>query len=460
MYIEQLYTNCLAQAAYYIESDGEAAIIDPIRETEPYLDLAESREAKIRFIFETHIHADFISGHLDLAKMTGAEIVFGPDAETNYPVREAREGEIFRLGKITIEALHTPGHTPESTCYLLRDESGMPNALFSGDTIFVGDVGRPDLLGGRMTKEALAAMMYDSLQKLKRLPDDVIIYPAHGPGSSCGKNIGRETWSTLGLQKQQNYALQDMPRERFIAMLVQGLAAPPRYYFEDAAINKRGYAPLAEVLAKHARPLTLDAFDRAVEKGALVLDTRSPDDFGGGFIPGAVAISLDDNYAWWAGTLLPISTPLAIVAPPEREEEAVRRLARIGYENVAGYLAGGIRTWIDSGRPVDTIASIEPQEFSSVRERMEVLDVRNPGEYESGHVEGARQIPLAELEARRSELAPERAYLIHCAGGYRSMIAASLLRRHAFERMVNVHGGFSKMKAFLTEPVGSAEALT
>ena len=459
MYVEQLYTNCLAEAAYYIESDGEAIVIDPIREIESYLAMAESRNAKIKYVLETHFHADFVSGHLDLAQATGAEIVFGPGAETSYAIHQAYDGEILEVGSVRIEVLHTPGHTPESTCYLLYDESGKPHALFSGDTLFVGDVGRPDLLGGTLTKETLAAMMYDSLTtKIKPLPDDVIVYPAHGPGSACGKNIGKETWSTIGIQKQTNYALRDMTREVFIAALTTGLAAPPRYYFKDAVINKHGSSPLKDILARNVRALSIEEFDKATGHSALVLDVRTPEDFEKGHIPGSLNIGLDGTYAWWAGTLIDIATPLVIVAPPGREEEAVRRLARIGYENVRGYLAGGFETWLSSGQPVTTVVSIEPSEFSELYGRgTAVLDVRNTGEFENGHIEGALNIPLGILESRLSELKRNRYYLVHCAGGYRSMIASSILARHGFEHIQNVHGGFATLKHFAQDIIARQE---
>jgi len=454
MYVEQLYTNCLAEAAYYIESDGEAAIIDPIREIDAYIQKAASRDAKIVYVLETHFHADFVSGHIDLANATGAPIVFGPGAETEYPVHHARNGEVFRLGKAMIEVLHTPGHTPESTCYLLYDENAKPHALFSGDTLFVGDVGRPDLLDGVMTKEALAGMMYDSLQKLKALPDSVLVYPAHGPGSACGKNIGRETWSTLGKQKETNYALRDQSREEFVAKLTSGLAAPPQYYFKDAAINKRGYESLKDVLEANVKPLTLHNLDEALAAGALVIDARKADDFEQGHIPNSMNVGLDDKYAWWVGTLVDIATPLVIVAPPLREEEAIRRLARIGYENVRGYLEGGFATWKNSGRDIATTGSIDPHEFPvRADENVEVLDVRNIGEYENGHIDGAKHIPLGELPDRLSELDPNTTYLIHCGGGYRSMIAASVLERNGFSRVENVRGGFSKMKGLIPDRI-------
>ena len=459
MYVEQLYTNCLAEAAYYVESNGEAVIIDPIREIDAYIEMAKSRNAKITYILETHFHADFVSGHLDLANATGAKIVFGPGAETVYAIHQAYDGEILKVGSLRIEVLHTPGHTPESTCYLLYDESDKPYALFSGDTLFVGDVGRPDLLDGKMTKEALAAMMYDSLtNKIKPLPDDVIVYPAHGPGSSCGKNIGKETWSTLGVQKQTNYALQDMSREKFIATVTNGLAAPPRYYFSDAAINKRGYAPLSDVLERNVQSLSVAEFEDAVSAGALVLDVRTPDDFEKGSIEGSINIGLEGTYAWWAGALLDIQTPLVIIAPNGREEEAVRRLARIGYENVQGYLAGGFETWVRAGRPTSLVASIEPSEFPEFYSQgLTVLDVRNIGEFENGHLEGEVNIPLGVIESRLQEFEPDRDYLVHCAGGYRSMIASSIMQRHGFNHVLNVRGGFAKLKQLMPDRIVAQE---
>jgi hydroxyacylglutathione hydrolase len=453
MYVEQLYTNCLAEAAYYIESDGHAAVIDPIREIDSYLEKAASRNAKIEYVLETHFHADFISGHIDLAQATGAEIIFGPGAETSYPIHVAQDGEVLKIGKVRIEVLHTPGHTPESTCYLLYDEQGQPYALFSGDTLFVGDVGRPDLLDGKMTKEALAGMMYNSLAtKIKPLPDDIIVYPAHGPGSACGKNIGKETWSTLGTQKQTNYALRDMTRDAFIATVTSGLVAPPKYYFSDAVINKRGYEPLADVLTRTLRALSIDEFENEIEQVALVLDVRTPEDFERGHIIGSINIGLDGTYAWWVGTLLDINTPLAIVAAIGSEEEAIRRLARVGYENVRGYLQGGIEAWSKTNRPIATVASIEPSDFHDlVVSGMTVLDVRNIGEFENGHIAGAVNIPLGVLESRISELESDRDYLVHCAGGYRSMIGASIMKRHRFDRIINVRGGYGKLKLIVPE---------
>ena len=346
MYIEQLYTSCLAEAAYYIESEGEAVIIDPLRETEPYIELAEKRGAKIKYVFETHFHADFVSGHIDLAKKVNATIVYGPQANTNYKVYNAKDGEEFKVGKLTLRVLHTPGHTPESSCYLLLDESEKEHAIFTGDTLFVGDVGRPDLLDGVMTKEELASMMYDSLnKKIKTLPDDVIVYPAHGPGSACGKNIGKETFSTIGEQKKFNYALKDMSREEFIKELTEGILPPPQYFFEDARINRMGYDPIELVMKENRKPLTLQAFKAEVAKGALILDTRMPDDFEKGFVPGALNIGLNGQYAVWVGTLIDIKQPLVLITEVGKEDESILRLARVGYENVIGYLEGGVAAW-------------------------------------------------------------------------------------------------------------------
>ena len=447
MYIQQLYTNCLAEAAYYIESNGEAAIIDPIRETEPYLELAKKRGTKIKYIFETHFHADFVSGHIDLANKTGAEIIFGPMAETNYKVRNLKDGEELKVGDLTIRALHTPGHTPESTCYLLLDESYQEYCVFTGDTLFVGDVGRPDLLDGKMSKEELAGMMYDSLNnKIKKLPDEVIVYPAHGPGSSCGKSLGPEKQSTIGIQKQMNYALRDMTKEEFIKELTSGLAPPPAYFFSDAMINKQGYAAIDSVMKRNLTPLSIEQFEKAVAQGALVLDTRLPDHFEHGFVPGSVSIGLNGMFAIWVGTILDINTPLVLVCDEGKEEESVARLARVGYEKVTGFLQGGFETWKKAGKPVDTLHAIEPKEFAKrVHAGGNVLDVRKLTEAEAGHIRGATVIPLAELEDNYQSLDPETPVMIHCAGGYRSVIASSLLKRKGFKDVTNVHGGWRKM---------------
>ncbi len=448
MYIQQLYTNCLAEAAYYIESNGEAAVIDPIRETEIYLDLAKQRGAKIKYVFETHFHADFISGHIDLAKQSGAKIVFGPGAETDYSAYNAKDSELFSIGNISIRALHTPGHTPESTCYLLLDESNQEHCVFTGDTLFVGDVGRPDLLDGKMSKEELAGMLYDSLNsKIKTLPDEVIVYPAHGPGSSCGKNLGKETWSTIGHQKKTNYALREMARSEFIREVTDGLVAPPAYFFSDARINKQGYESLDSVLKKNMKSLSPQEVQQELEAGSSILDTRNPDIFEMGFIPGSINIGLDGMFAIWVGTVIDINSSLVLVCDEGKEEETVTRLARVGYENIRGYLSGGIVSWKNAGLKLDTIHSVSAKLFAEkVKAGAEVLDVRKLSEAEAGHVKGASIIPLADLRANIAALNPAEPLYIHCAGGYRSMIASSILRANGFANVINVHKGWSEIK--------------
>ena len=448
MYVQQLYTNCLAQGAYYIESNGEAAIVDPIRETDVYLELAKSRGAKIKYVFETHFHADFVSGHIDLANLTGATIVFGPSAETGYETYKAKDGEEFKIGEITIRAIHTPGHTPESTCYLLLDKSYQEYCIFTGDTLFVGDVGRPDLLDGKMSKEELAGMMYDSLNtKIKTLPDEVIVYPAHGPGSSCGKNLGKETQSTIGEQKASNYALQKMSKEEFIKELTTGLTPPPQYFFSDARINKTGYSSLSSVLTKSRKALTVSEAEIAISSGSLVLDTRTPDDFEKGFIPGSINIGLNGMFAIWVGTVVDITKNLILVCDLGKEEESLLRLARVGYENIAGYINGGFEGWKSAGKKVDHIESIEPAELvEKVSAGANVLDVRKISEAEGGHITNAIVIPLNELSENTSEIKTDEPVYVHCAGGYRSMIAASILKAKGFNNVVNVHHGWSKIK--------------
>jgi hydroxyacylglutathione hydrolase len=444
MYIEQLYTNCLAEAAYYIESGGEAAIIDPIRETEPYTSLAKKRNATIKFIFETHFHADFVSGHIDLAKKVNAPIVYGPQAHTDYKVYNAVDGEEFKLGKLTIKVLHTPGHTPESSCYLLWDENKKPHAVFTGDTLFVGDVGRPDLLDGVMTREELASMLYDSLNnKIKTLPNETIVYPAHGPGSACGKNIGKETFSTIGEQKKFNYALKDVSREDFIAQVTEGILPPPSYFFEDARINKQGYASVDQVLAASNRALTVQQFKEQLQRGALVLDTRKADDFEKGFIKGAINIGLNGQYAIWVGTLIDIKQPLLLVTDEGTEHESVLRLARVGYENVVGYLKGGIGSWDE---PLDAVHSITAEQMKNeIQKDTEILDVRKPGEWNTSHLKDAQFVPLADFPKNIKPLNKHKQYIVHCGGGYRSMTAISIMKREGFTNLTNVYGGFTAM---------------
>jgi hydroxyacylglutathione hydrolase len=444
MYIEQLYTNCLAEAAYYIESEHEAAIIDPLRETEPYIELAEKRGSKIKYVFETHFHADFVSGHIDLSKKVNAPIIYGPDAKTEYSVYNAKDGEEFSLGKVKIRVLHTPGHTPESACYLLIDESGKQHAIFTGDTLFVGDVGRPDLLDGLMSPEMLAGMMYDSLtKKIKTLPDDVIVYPAHGPGSACGKNIGKETFSTIGEQKRFNYALKDMSRDEFVDKITEGILPPPQYFFEDARINKTGYEPIEDVIRENTRPLSADEVRKFVDQGAVILDTRSADDFEKGFIPGSINIGLNGTFAVWVGTLVDINKEIVLITDKGKEQETVLRLARVGYENVVGYLDDALNSY---GR-LEKVHSIEANEVSAEIEKgAEVLDVRKHGEWNISHLKAASFLPLTEFPGNLLQLDKRKTYIVHCGGGYRSMVAISIMKNHGFEDLINVLGGFGKMQ--------------
>ena len=448
MFVQQLYTNCLAEAAYYIESNGEAAIIDPIREIDSYISLAASRGAKIKYVFETHFHADFVSGHIDLARATNATIIFGPLAETAYDVHHAKDGEEFRVGHLTIRALHTPGHTPESTCYLLLDNSFQEYCIFTGDTLFVGDVGRPDLLDGKMSSEELASMLYDSLNnKIKNLPDEVLVYPAHGPGSACGKNIGKETWSTIGHQKKLNYALRDMSRKEFIETVTIGLVPPPAYFFDDARINKQGYEDINLVIKKNNTSLSAEEFRAAINSGAAILDTRSADDFEKGFIPGSINIGLNGMFAIWVGTVLEIGKKLVLVCDKGKEEESVIRLARVGFENVSGVLNNGVESWKNAGFSIEKISSVEPNEFARcVSSGGAVIDVRKQSETEAGHVKNALNIPLADLEKNISLIPKNEPVYIHCAGGYRSMIASSLLQSRGYKNIINVHGGWNSIK--------------
>lgn len=444
MYIEQLYTNCLAEAAYYIESGHEAAIIDPLRETEPYIELAKKRGSKIKYVFETHFHADFVSGHIDLAKKVNAPIVYGPGADTEYEIYNAKDGEDFNLGKVKIRVLHTPGHTPESSCFLLIDEDDNKHAIFTGDTLFVGDVGRPDLLDGVLSSETLAGMMYDSLtKKIKTLPDDVIVYPAHGPGSACGKNIGKETSSTIGEQKKFNYALKDMSRDEFIEKITDGIMPPPQYFFEDARINKTGYEPIEDVIREGTRPLTVVEVRKLVNEGAVILDTRQADDFEQGFIPGSVNIGLNGQFAVWVGTLIDINQKMVLVTDPGTEEETVLRLARVGYENVVGYLDGPLSSY----GSLSTIRSIKATEVNTeIDKGAVVLDVRKHGEWNISHIKGAMFLPLTEFPGNLRNLNKNKTYIVHCGGGYRSMVAISIMKNHGFDNLFNVHGGFGSMQ--------------
>ena len=456
MYVEQLYTGCLAEAAYYIESNGEAAVIDPMRETEPYLALADKRKAKIKYVFETHFHADFVSGHLDLARKTGATLIFGPTASPGYASYIGEDGETFQLGDVEIKMLHTPGHTMESSTYLLIDENGKDHAIFTGDTLFIGDVGRPDLaIKSELTKEDLAGMLYDSLyKKILPLKDEVIVYPGHGAGSQCGKNMSKETVSTIGQQRKLNYALQPMSREEFVNVVTDGLADPPKYFPENARINRVGYSNIDEIIQRNLRPLSLEEFENAINRGALILDTREPDDYEKASIRYSLNISLDGQYAVWVGSLVEIDQPLVLITEEGKEEESVLRLARVGFENVVGYLKGGIDSWAESDKALQKVNSIDPEETMEFAEQgYEILDVRRSSETESAHVENAVNISLIDLKNSLDALDKNKKYLVHCAGGYRSMIASSILLANGFKQVVNIRGGFDAMKEIENIPV-------
>jgi len=449
MYIEQLYTGCLAEAAYYIESEGEAAIIDPLRETKPYTDLASKRGASIKYVFETHFHADFISGHIDLAAVTGAQLVFGPGAQPGYASYVAEDNEDFDIGNVKLRVIHTPGHTIESTTYLLIDEEGKDHAIFTGDTLFIGDVGRPDLaVKGDLTQEDLAGMLYDSLHnRLLTLDDEVILYPGHGAGSQCGKHMSSETVSTIGQQRKMNYALQPMTKGQFIEVVTEGLDEPPAYFPQNARINREGYANIEQVMQRNLVALSIEAFKQHVQDGAWILDTRDPDMFEKGFIPQSLNIGLNGQYAVWVGSLIPFNQRLVLVSDPGKEEEAVLRLARVGYENVAGYLEGGIKNWQDHGEQVEMVQSVEAGEVPNLmKENYKVLDVRRNSEVESEHLEGAINVSLKDLKANIDALNKDQPYVVHCAGGYRSMIASSILKSAGYHNVANVRGGFKAMK--------------
>ncbi len=449
MKIEQIYTGCLAQGAYFIVSDGEAAVIDPLREVEPYIKKAEKINAKIKYVFETHFHADFVSGHIDLAEKTGSEIVYGPGAKTGFKAYNAIDEEEFKVGDIIIKALHTPGHTLESTSYLLLDENRKPTALFSGDTLFIGDVGRPDLAQkGDLTMDDLAGILFDSLRnKIMILPDDVIVYPAHGAGSACGKNMSKETSDTLGNQKRFNYALRaDMTKAEFIKEVTAGLAEPPQYFPENVRMNQQGYESIDDVLERGDQALSAEAFEaKANNTGSLILDTRKPADFARGFIPNSVNIGIDGGFAPWVGTLIPdLKQNLLIVTDPGREEEVVTRLARVGYDFTIGFLNGGFATWEKSGKETDEIKSINAKEFADKykSEKLRIIDVRKPDEFESGHIVQAENLPLDNINDLMAEFSKNETLYIHCAGGYRSMVASSILKSRGFDNVVNIEGGY------------------
>lgn len=455
MFIKQLYTGCLSEAAYYIESNGEAAIIDPLRDIDPYLDLANERKARIKYIFETHFHADFVSGHLDLGKATGAPIIYGPGTQTKFPVHVATDGELFKVGALTIEVLHTPGHTLESTSYLLKDENGKDHCVFTGDTLFVGDVGRPDLAqkGAEITMYDLAGMMYDSLQsKICPLADDVIVYPAHGPGSSCGKNLGPHTFSTIGEEKRTNYALRAGSREEFVKEVTDGIGAPPSYFPINAKINKEGYESLDDVLVQGLSKLSIEEFKEWLKKDdVILLDTRRATDFTQGFIPGAISIGLEGRFAEWAGSLLSFDSPVVLVTEPGKEKESIVRLARVGFDKVKGYLDGGFEAWKNAGEPLDIIVDVEPDELMMDiphDPNLVVVDVRRETEFADGHLPDALSIPLNDMvdPGRLANFEDNQNLYVHCAGGYRSVIASSLLKRQGIHNLRNVLGGWNKIR--------------
>jgi len=455
MIIEQIYTNCLAQGAYYIESNGEAAIIDPLREPQPYIERAQKNGAQIKFIFETHIHADFVSGHVDLAKKTGATIVFGPNAKTTFNCYNASDNEEFKIGNITIKVLHTPGHTLESVTYLLIDENGKNHAVFTGDTLFLGDVGRPDLaIKSDLTEKDLAGMLFESLRsKIMTLNDDVIVYPAHGAGSACGKNLSKETVGTIGEQKQTNYALRsEMSKEEFVKEVLEGISPPPQYFAKNALLNKTGYSDLDQVLDSGNTPLSVDLFEELAENNnTLILDVRTQQEFVKNHIPGSIFIGLNGGFAPWVGALIKdITQPILLVVPEGKSEEAVTRLARVGYDNTIGYLDGGIESWINAGKKTDQITSITANEFEqhTKNETVNVLDVRKDGEYQSMHLRGdnIQHFALDYINKQLDLISSDKKYYIHCAGGYRSVIAASILKANGFHNIVDIAGGFAALK--------------
>lgn len=452
MFIKQLYTNCLSEAAYYIESEGEAAIIDPLRDIEQYIELARERNTNIKYIFETHFHADFVSGHLDLSMITGAPIIYGPEAITNFKIYNSKDGESFQLGKISLEVMHTPGHTLESTCYLLKDENEKPCAIFTGDTLFVGDVGRPDLSSGNMTSKELAAVMYDTIQnKILPLADDIVVYPAHGAGSSCGKNLGAETFSTIGEQKKNNYALQPQTKEQFIASVTEGLSVAPKYFAINAKINQEGYQSLDAVKQTGLTALDPAKFKQWINKGAVIVDTRNAMVFTKGFVPGSIFIGLEGRFAEWAGNLLPFDREIILVTDPGKEEETVVRLSRVGFDKMKGYLKGGLEAWLSAGEKQDMIVDVEADELAMDMphdNNLVVLDVRRETEFADGHVKGAQNLPLQDMTdvLKLAQFEDHQNLYVHCAGGYRSVIAASLLKREGIHNLRNVLGGWTKIK--------------
>lgn len=455
MYIKQLYTGCLSEAAYYIESKGEAAIIDPLRDIDVYIELANERKARIKYIFETHFHADFVSGHLDLSKATEAPIVYGPDTETKFDAHIAKDGETFTIGDLTIEVMHTPGHTLESSCYLLKDEKGKDHCVFTGDTLFAGDVGRPDLAqkSDEITVNDLAGMMYDSLHsKIFPLADDIIVYPAHGPGSSCGKNIGPNAHSTIGEEKQYNYAMKAESREKFIEVVTDGIPPPLQYFSINAKINQEGYENIDDLLLNGMKAIPVAEFKKLMQdENMIVLDTRQAAEFTKGFVPGSISIGLEGRFAEWAGSLLSFDTPMLLVTEPGQEKESIIRMARVGFDKVQGYLEGGYKAWQNSGEKIDIIVDVEADELMMdipFDPNLVVLDVRKPTEYAEGHLPEAVNIPLNDMTdpGSMANIEDQQNVYVHCTGGYRSVIAASLLKRQGIHNIRNVVGGWNKIK--------------
>ena len=452
MIIEQIYTGCLAQGAYYIESNGEVAIIDPLREVQDYLDRAAKKNAKIKYIFETHFHADFVSGHVTLAEKTGGKIVFGPNAKTKFDSHIAKDGEVFKLGNITITVLHTPGHTMESTTYLLKDENGKDHAIFTGDTLFLGDVGRPDLAQkSDVTQDDLAAILFDSLRnKIMTLADDVLVYPAHGAGSACGKNLSKETIGTLGEQKATNYALRlDMTKEEFVKEVTDGLLPPPAYFPLNVMLNKEGYQSIDDVIETGTRALSVKDFELiANETDALILDVRHQSKFIKGFIPQSIFIGLGGTFAPWVGALVKdIKQPILLVVPEGKAEETITRLSRVGFDNVLGYLEGGFDAWKASGKDIDTLTSVSADVLEQkINEEALVFDVRKPGEYAAEHIENVSSTPLDFLNDHISEFPTNKDFYVHCAGGYRSVIASSILKARGFNKVIDVAGGYAAIR--------------
>lgn len=453
MKVEQIYTGCIAHAAYYIEHNGEAAVFDPLREVQPYIDRAEADNAKIKYVFETHFHADFVSGHLDLKKKTGADIVFGPTANPGYEAIVAEDNQVFQIGGYQVKVIHTPGHTMESTTYLLIDENGKEHGIITGDTLFIGDVGRPDLaqhVVSELTKEKLAGHLYHSLRnKIMPLNDDLMVYPNHGAGSACGKNMSKETTDTLGHQKQVNYALQDMSKEEFIKALLEGLTQPPGYFPQNVMMNIQGYESLDTVMDRATKALTAEQFELvANQTGALMLDTRDASDFANGFIPNSINIGLNGNFAQWVGEMIPdVKQEILLITYPGKEEEAITRLSRVGYDFALGYLKNGFDTWKRSGKTIDTISRINGETYADQYKAQNpiTIDVRKKSEFDSEHVIGAINVPLNQINQHLATFPKDQPFVVHCAGGYRSMIAASILKQRGWDDFVDVSGGFKEM---------------